>query len=165
LFGLCQPGVLPRLLLRLTTAHPSTRWPLRRDIGNRRYRRRPIVRGLDRIGDATKCFRPCDFADQRWGADTHLALVSQSINRSGLQLPTAVEHPVSEYWQLAWRFRVLSARPVGRLIEAGAIDRDSAAILPESFRRYTTPHTMSLTAWLPRQVYGEDTPYALRRYR
>jgi hypothetical protein len=48
--------------------------------------------------------------------------------------------------------------PVGQLVARGAINPDSALILPESFRRYRTSLTQLRTAWMPGR-YTVKTTY------
>jgi hypothetical protein len=85
------------------------------------------------------------------GPTPDLRLVSQTVDKSGLKIPTQVEH----------RFRnaggqhvvprgVAEVRdPAGRLVERGALNENSGVILPQTFRRYQTPLMKVARIWLP----------------
>jgi hypothetical protein len=94
------------------------------------------------------------------GAPPDLRMVSQIVNQDGLRLPTQVEDRFQNAGTVHVVPRgVLEVRDLfGRLVERGALNEDSGAILPQSYRRYNTPLARIATAWLPGR-YEVKTTY------
>jgi hypothetical protein len=94
------------------------------------------------------------------GAETTLKLMGQSSNASAYRIPSEVEHRFQNAGNvhLVPRGTVTVKDPMGRTVARGAINAESGVILPESFRRYTTPLLTLATAWLPGR-YSITTDY------
>ena len=85
------------------------------------------------------------------GINAELRLTNQSLNRSGLRLPsiTAQRFQNAGNVHLVPRGTVVVKDPTGRVVSRGALNDGSGTILPESFRRYETPLMTVGAAWLP----------------
>ncbi len=85
------------------------------------------------------------------GGERDLTLVGQTPNRSGLQLPTSIEHRFQNTGNIhVVPLGVAEVKdPAGRVVERGALNEESGYVLPETFRRFTTPLLSVGHAWLP----------------
>jgi hypothetical protein len=94
------------------------------------------------------------------GVTPDLRLVGQTANGSWGRLPTRVEHRFQNAGNVHVVPRgVVAVRDsLGRVVERGALNEESAAVLPESFRRYKTPLVRVGRSWLP-GVYAVATTY------
>ncbi len=93
------------------------------------------------------------------GINAELKLTSQSVNRSGLRMPSATSQRFQNTGNvhLVPRGTVVIKDPAGRVVSRGALNDGSGTILPESFRRYDTP-LMSIGApWLPGRYQAVTT--------
>jgi hypothetical protein len=85
------------------------------------------------------------------GAEAGLRLASQTANGQAWRLPRTVEQRFQNIGNIHLVPRgVTEVRDMaGRVVMRGALNEQSGVILPESFRRYTTPLMTVGTAWMP----------------
>lgn len=85
------------------------------------------------------------------GINAELRLISQSVNRSRLRMPstTAQRFQNAGNVHLVPRGIIAVKDPTGRVVMRGVLNDGSGNILPESFRRYETPLVSVGAAWLP----------------
>lgn len=85
------------------------------------------------------------------GAEVGLRLSAQTPDHRGWRLPTKVEQRFQNIGNIHVVPRgVTEVRDMtGRVVMRGALNEQSGVILPESFRRYTTPLLTVGKAWLP----------------
>lgn len=96
------------------------------------------------------------------GINPSLILKAVKIDHGGARLPVAVTLRFLNDGNvhLVPRGTITITDPVGRVVQRGALNDGSTAILPESFRRYPTPLVKVAPAWLP----GRYTVRANYRY-
>lgn len=85
------------------------------------------------------------------GGVEDLRLLSQTGDGNGLRLPTVLEQRFQNSGNVHLVPRGVSEvrDPIGRVVVRGALNEASAAILPETFRRYKTPLQVITAAWMP----------------
>jgi hypothetical protein len=99
-------------------------------------------------------------AEKTGGAERRLVLASQSGDGGWGQLPGKL----TQRFQNAGNVHVVPRGvtevrdPWGRVVARGALNAESAIVLPESFRKYKTPLTSVAGAWWPGQ-YEVRTTY------
>jgi len=93
------------------------------------------------------------------GIDAELKLSNQTLNHSGLRMPSATTQRFQNTGNvhLVPRGTVVVKDPTGRVVSRGALNDGSGTILPESFRRYDTPLLSVGIAWLPGRYQAVTT--------
>lgn len=93
------------------------------------------------------------------GINAELKLTSQSVNRSGLRMPslTAQRFQNAGNVHLVPRGTIAVKDPTGRVVMRGVLNDGSGTILPESFRSYDTPLINVGAAWLPGRYQAVTT--------
>jgi hypothetical protein len=106
----------------------------------------------DRVG-VKQVLSSLVLATKEGGANHDLNMVTQTSNAGWVRLPTAVVQRFQNAGNVhvTPRGTVAVKDAAGRVVARGAMNEESAVILPESFRRYKTPLARVGTAWLPGQ--------------
>ncbi len=87
------------------------------------------------------------------GAQQNLMLVSQKSDAGWAHLPTRVEHRFQNVGNVHLiPYGTVEVQDLaGRVVARGALNQESAVVLPETPRRYKTPLVSVGSAWLPGQ--------------
>ena len=81
----------------------------------------------------------------------NLRVISQRVESKFLQMPSVVDNVFQDQGDVhvVPRGVINITDPTGKLVERGALDVNSGAILPQTLRQYSTPLLRLTSAWLP----------------